>query len=310
MKIQTKNLIGRLLSATFLIGTLLPAQSYACACGCGVFDVQPGTTFPNGPGGTVWAEYDFMDQNKNWHSTSSASADNNPDKRIRTDFITIGGQYMFNHDWGVMGQVPYWKRNFKTDDGTGVQSFDHETFGDVRLKAVYSGFSPNMSSGITFGVKLANGDYKQANYDRDTQIGTGSTDLLLGGYHQGVLTNDRSWNWFVNGELDQPVAISHGYRPGSEVDATVGAYYNEWSVGSVKIAPVAQVISSYRLSDRGPAANQDNSGYTRAMIAPGIQVSTGAWRMFSDVALPVYQNVTGNQLTAPTLFKVSISRDF
>ena len=41
---------------------------------------------------------------------------------------------------------------------------------------MYTGFSKDMSKGLIFGVKLPTGDYTAANFDRDTQIGTGSTD--------------------------------------------------------------------------------------------------------------------------------------
>jgi hypothetical protein len=29
--------------------------------------------------------------------------------------------------------------------------------------------------------------------DRDSQIGTGSTDLILGGFHRGMLSGDNAW---------------------------------------------------------------------------------------------------------------------
>ena len=33
--------------------------------------------------------------------------------------------------------------------------------------------------------------------DRDTQIGTGSTDILLGGFYRGNITKDEKWDWFA-----------------------------------------------------------------------------------------------------------------
>jgi hypothetical protein len=292
-------------------GIVSPSLALACACGCGVFDVQTGSMLPTQQGGTVWAEYDFMDQYKNWSGTSSSPAANNSDKVIRTDFITVGGEYMFNRDWGVIGEVPYWDRYFKTTDDSGnIAGYNHNAFGDVRLKGVYSGFSSDMSTGITFGLKLPTGDYSYANFDRDTEIGTGSTDLLLGAYHFGKLTNDGSWDWFANGELDQPFLITAGYRPGSEVDAVTGVYYDKWSFGGIKVAPIAQVIGSYRLSDRGPAADPQDSGYKRVLLSPGVEISAGSWKLNTDVAFPVYQDMTGNQLTAPVLVTATISHDF
>lgn len=301
----------RFLLYVFLLLGAVPNIAIACACGCGVFDVQTGTMFPTGEGGTVWAEYDFMNQNINWNGSRSATAANNADKVIRTHFMTVGGEYMFNRSWGVMGELPYWERYFQTTDGNNnLVGFNHDNFGDVRLKGVYSGFSPDMSTGVTFGLKLPTGDYKYANFDRDTEIGTGSTDLLLGAYHMGRLTSDNVWSWFVNGELDVPFIVSPGYRPGSEFNAASGVYYEKWSLAGIKITPIAQAIASYRLNDRGLAGHPDQSGYKRVLLSPGVEVSKGSWRLLADVALPAYQNVTGNQLTAPALFKVNLSHDF
>src|SRR5579863_4814450 len=94
------------LSALALFALTAPDAS-ACACGCGVFSVGTSALLPNGTGGSAFFEYDYMNQTQDWHGTSSAPASANPDKDIRTDFYTVGLQYMFNRDWGVMVEVPY-----------------------------------------------------------------------------------------------------------------------------------------------------------------------------------------------------------
>ena len=66
-----------LLSITLLsalapvLSAFAPGFALACACGCGIFDVGTASMFPTQQGGMVWAEYDFMDQNKNWSGRSS-----------------------------------------------------------------------------------------------------------------------------------------------------------------------------------------------------------------------------------------------
>lgn len=288
---------------------LTPGMSWACACGCGVFDVGTSSMLPTHQGGMAFVEYDFMNQSKNWSGTSNAPSANNSDKDIKTSFFTAGAQYMFSRAWGAEVEVPYWERHFtSTDDNGDIVSFDHSAFGDVRVKAIYSGFSPDMSSGITFGLKLPTGDYTAAHFDRDTEIGSGSTDILLGAYHMGKLAG--RWNWFANGEFDQPVLVHGSYRPGSELDSVTGIYYNGWHMGNVKIAPVAQVIASGRLHDSGQAANPDNSGYERVLLSPGVEVDTAGFRVYGDVGVPVYQHVNGNQLVASALFKLNISHRF
>ena len=183
--------------------------------------------------------------------------------------------------------------------------------GDIRLKGIYTGFSEDLSSGLTFGVKLPTGSdsHDLDVVDRDTQISTGSTDLLLGAFHRARFGNS-PWNWFAQAELDLPVLKSGDYRPGIEGDTAAGIYYDGLSLGRVKISPVAQVIGSWRGRDNGADANADNSGYQRVLVSPGIEFHLHPVKVYADVEIPVYQNMTGNQLVAPVLFKLSVSYMF
>jgi hypothetical protein len=288
-----------------LAGLLAPGVVHACACGCGVFDVGTSSMFPNGQGGMAFLQYDYQDQNRNWSGSSQASAANNDDKEIKSDFVTVGLQYMFNSSWGVQAQVPFAYRYFKTADG----STSWGSLGDIRVEGIYTGFMADLSAGVTFGVKLPTGNdnYNPAIVDRDTQIGTGSTDFLLGGFYRDNLDRNQKWDWFTQLQLDVPVLIQDQYRPGVELDAAAGIDYKGWSIGRVKISPVGQVIFSERTSDSGAAANSDNSGYQRILLSPGVEFHLHPVKLYADVELPVYQHVTGNQVVAPVLFKVSLS---
>jgi hypothetical protein len=293
------------------VAALSPASLHACACGCGIFDVGTSAMMPNQQGGWAYLEVNHLNQDKNWHEHSRAPHEDNEDKQIRSEFFTAGVQYMFNRSWGTMLDVPYWRRHFETtNEDDEIVGFDHSALGDIRLRAVYAGFSPEMTSGITFGVKFPSGDDSYEHFDRDTQIGTGSTDVLLGAYHRGLIASNNDWNWFVNGQADLPVLITPNYRPGDEVNATLGAYYNGWKLGHVKVAPLAQMIGSVRWSDTGDDAAHDDSGYKRVVLSPGIEFSTSHWRVYGDVGLPVYQYVNGQQLVASELYKVNVARRF
>lgn len=309
------NNFKKVLLAAISFVTFSPVPAFACACGCGVFDVGTGSMMPTAEGGSAWLEYDFSTQNRNWSGTSSAPRANNSDKMIHTDFITAGGQYMFSRSWGAQIQVPYWNRDFKTetdDPNPGdAPTFNTSGLGDVRLKAIYTGLSEDMSNGLTFGLKLPTGDWRTANFDRDTQIGTGSTDLLLGAYHHGALAEGADFNWFLHGEWDQPVAIQDHYRPGDELNVGTGVYYEGFDFGkSGKIAPLLQLIGSVRMKDRGANANTDDTGYSRLLISPGVEYDVRDIRLYGDVEVPVYQNVNGNQLTAPVMFKFIVGYSF
>jgi hypothetical protein len=300
-------------SCGLLIGMLAPSLVHACACGCGVFDVGGSGMVPNGAGGMAFLQYDFMDQNHNWSGSSEAPAANNDDKKLESQFTSLGLQYMFNGSWGVQAELPYTFRYFKgTDSSSTIASHNWSGLGDVRIQGIYTGFFADLSAGVTFGLKLPTGSFTEDTdlVDRDTQIGSGSTDILLGGFYRGNITKDENWDWFAQLQLDVPVLIQDEYRPGIELDSAAGIDYKGFSIGRVRISPLAQILFSERTSDSGANADPDNSGYQRVLLSPGIEFHIHPVKIYADVEIPVFQNVTGNQLVAPALFKVSMSYMF
>jgi hypothetical protein len=307
-------------------GMMAPSMGWACACGCGVFDVGGSSMLPTGPGGMAYVQYDYQNQDHNWSSSSQAPAANNGDKDIKTDFTIIGVEYMFNRSWGVSAEIPYDYRTFKTlggADGTTLETLKWDALGDLRVHALYNGFSPDLSSGVDFGLRLPTGNFTHndpwGDVDRDSEIGSGSTDLLLGAYHRGNLTSSGNWDWFVQGELDLPLLSQDQYRPGWELDSDVGIDYKGWSVGRVRISPLAQAIFSFRGSDSGanssggvnsPPLGVSNSGYQRLLLSPGIEFHIHPVKIYADVEVPVWQDFTGNQLAAAIQFKLNVSFHF
>ena len=303
----------RLLAALALFAlALTPASALACACGCNIFDVGADQMVAPNQKLSLSLEDDYLDQSHNWSGTSGSPSADNPDKEIRSDFVTLSAQYVINSDWSVSAQIPYWTRQFRTlnNAGTTVDTFNHSALGDIRIMAQYSGFAPDRSTGITFGVKTASGDSSYANFDRDTEIGSGSTDLLLGGYHAGSITEDSRATYFVRALWDAPVTWRGGYRPGQEVAGALGGRYLAVEQGKVRVAVVMQVLAQVRAKDTGPAADPVGSGYERVLAAPGLELDSGSWKLYGDIELPVYQRINGNQLTAPGLFKLVMTRGF
>jgi hypothetical protein len=312
---------GSWLLGAILLIALMPGLSWACACGCGVYEVGTASLFPTSGGGTVWLEYDFMDQYLNWHATHIASAGANDDKVIRTHFLTLGAQYMFNREWGVMFEVPYWYRYFKTAESGQAQRFNFNSIGDIRLMGMYTGLSEDMSTGLLAGVKVPSGWWTYPNADRDTQIGSGSTDLLLGAYQLGTFPSrlgslpltfrDLPFKWFGQAYYDLPLWTQNDYTPGREFDGAVGSFYNFGSLGPLKeLAPMLTLIAADRVRDTGSAADHANSGYTRLLIAPGAEIKLGSVRLYADVEVPFFENVKGNQVVSPVYFKTILSYDF
>ncbi|MGP8234760.1 MAG: hypothetical protein ACLQVW_05055, partial [Limisphaerales bacterium] len=201
-------------SFAVLAAVLAPGAAWGCACGCGVFDVATESMLPQGPGGMIFEEFDYMDQNMNWSNGSPAPAANNGDQDIRTYFTMLGLQYMFNRSWGVQVELPYDVRHYQAYQGG---STTWNAFGDLRLEGMYTGFFPDMSAGVTFGLKLPTGDDTHditSILDRDTELGTGGTDLLLGGFYRHTLSSVlHGLYWFAQAQLDVPMLIQGGYRP-------------------------------------------------------------------------------------------------
>ena len=311
--------VNTVLGLALLLGLVLaPRVGWACACGCGVFDVGTGLMLPQGPGGMVYVDYDYQDQDQNWHGTSPSPAGNNGDKEIRTHFVTAGLQYMFDRSWGLQVEVPYDDRYFKTTGGASgndIVSLDWASLGDIRVEGIYTGFSPDMSTGINFGFKLPTGDYTHndayGDIDRDSELGTGSTDILLGGYHQGNLPGDIGLTWFAQALLDQPIVTRNQYAPGTELDAAAGLYPKGWMIHNAHITPLAQVIASERTSDHGAeSAHPVASGYQRILVSPGFEVDVHPISFYADVEVPVFMDFRGDQLVARWLLKAYVAYHF
>jgi hypothetical protein len=301
-----RNAVARLFAVAVMMS---PGAAFACACGCAVFDVGTSTLLPSGPGGTMFLEYDFLNQTTNWSGDRAAPSADNNDKHIRSDFVLAGGQYMFNEDWGAMVEAPVTHRTFITADPDDPGTFSHIALGDLRLMGVYSGFSPDMSTGLVAGVKLPTGDHTYPHFDPDVEVGSGSTDLLLGGYHTGVLTADQSVSYFGQVLWQHEMAIQDDYRPGAEINGAAGVSYNNFKLGNLGVAPVLQMLVSSRGRDGG-IGDRDNTGYTRLLISPGLALSGDIWKLYADVELPVYQHVNGNQLIGPAALKLIASYAF
>ena len=318
-----------------LVGIISASPSaFACGCGCGTYNVGTSYNFPEGPGGMVWTEYDYIGQSQNWHGLGPAGADNNPHKLIQTSWLQGGMQYFFNNKWGASLVVPSANRivRAETENGMEVQqgapaagggdapaeapakpsiaTKQWWSMGDIRLNGYYTGFSPDMSTGVNLGMKFATGNWTVPDIDRDNQIGTGSTDILFGFFHRHRITSDEKWSWFADAQLDAPVITQGGYTPGLQVNTTTGIYYTGLHIKGVKIRPLGQVLFVNKASDSGAAADPQNTGYQQVSLSPGIEFDFKKVRLYADAELPVMNNVVGNQLIAPCAVKVVASYQF
>ena len=194
-----------------------------------------------------------------------------------------------------------------------------------------------MSTGVIFGLKFPTGTYTAQGFDRDNQIGSGSTDLILGAFRRGMITGDNAWQYLSQVRWQQPFLYRAAvdpdtgnlalYKPSYQLDGAVGVLYNNWYnvLGFDKITPLAQIIGSHRGHDRGEAADPFNTGFDRLMFSPGIEFTkvldepnNRVLKVYFDVEIPFYYRVNGSvndagsegQLIAPVLYKLVTSYNF
>jgi hypothetical protein len=343
------SLIGFVVPLAAVVAAVLgfaTTAALACACGCSVFDVG-GLETPQEQdhGGRVFIEYWSGDQTENYVGSSRAPAALNTDKEINTQWVNVGFSYNFNRDWGVMVRIPTTNRTLTTDTQNpafGIQSYNSKDVGDIEIMGMYTGFFKDMSTGVIFGLKLPTGTFNAPGIDRDTQIGSGSTDLLLGGFHRGMLSGDNAWQYFSQilwrqpflyqsaadpqGFFDGNPGVVQTYYPGAQIDGAAGIVYNNWyHVGFLdKVTPLAQVIVSHRDADSGTGSDPYNSGFDRVMLSPGVELTkvvdeanNRVVKLYADVEVPIYYRAnaannagTEGQLVAPYLIKVVASYNF
>lgn len=297
--------VFRIIIVSAILVVCVHSMAFACACGCNVFTVGPRWMMATTPGTTLSFQYNYMNQYDNWNGSGNASPDLNDDKQILTSFYTLGFQTMISREWGIMGELPLWTRYFRTiDDDGNLASVTHTAAGDVRLLGMYTGFSEDMSTGLMFGLKLPTGPIDLSLMDRDTQIGTGTTDALLGAYQMG---QEDGWGWYGQFMWLHALNARDDYRPGDGLDITFAAHYDKL-LHDYNIVPIVQLVGSFRGTDSGINADPDNSGYQRLYLAPGFELNVnGGLKLYADMRIPLVTHVTGNQLVAPYLANLTVS---
>jgi hypothetical protein len=260
------------------------------------------------PGTRLFFQYSYLDQSQNWSGLQRAPSDLNSDKLITTSFYAFGMQYMAKRDWGLMVSVPLWDRyRSGIDDDGNAFSVRHRSIGDAKVMGMYTGFSDDMSTALSFGLKLPTGRFNETLLDRDTQIGSGTTDVSLSAYQ---MAQENGWGWYIQGALVSPLSERNGYKPGNDFSAAVGFHYDGLN-SSFGVVPIASIVASLRGRDSGTQADPENSGYARLFVSAGVEVVLSKSIHFDfDTGLPIYSRVNGNQLISPQLLNSTLSYQF
>jgi hypothetical protein len=318
--------VASAIGATLLAMAASTQTAYACAaCGCSLNADWDNAGLSSPTGFTLDVRYDYLnqDQLRSGNGTISSAAasqvtSNGESQEVerftRNNYLTATLGYNVTPDWNLTLQLPYIVRSHSTlgtaSDGTtagadGGQYDSHtSSIGDVKLMARYQGLLPTRRLALLFGVKLPTGSHTQtgtstdpavsepAPIDRGLQPGSGTTDVIVGLSQVGSLAPE--WSYMVQGLFQTALKSRDDYRPGNGLNINAGLRYT----ALVSVQPELQLNIRHNESEVGSNGDKANTGGTLVYLSPGVQVplSKQLWA-YGYTRLPVYQHVTGVQLT-------------
>ncbi len=300
--------------------------AHACsACGCTLNSDWASQGYTTRAGLNLDLRYDYFDQGQLWSGTHAADRAGYalPNaQEIQQDTInrnaTLGLDWSPSRAFGVNLQLPFFDRSHSTiaAGDTAVSGSGSRGVGDARILARYQGFEPDLTYGIELGIKLptgridetfASGPQAGQPVDRGLQLGTGSTDLLVGAYRAGSLGTDLYY--FADVLWQKPIATRDGFAPSAGVNLTLGLRYSAPLPGGF----VPQVQLNVRAEGRESGVNADiaDSGATIVYLSPGVgRRVADHLDGFAFVQVPVYRNVNGLQLEPRVLVSVGLRYRF
>jgi hypothetical protein len=296
---------------------LLPQTAAACAsCGC-TLSADAAMGYSATAGWNLSIEYDYIHQDQLRSGTHAAAMVPDGDELERetlSRYVTTGLSFSPDSRWNFNLLVPYVMRTHSTfgeyDSSQplgDLSSSRNASIGDIRLISGYQGFLPTRNLGVQLGVKLPTGHYGTAvdfyagpaagsPLDASLQPGTGSTDVILGGYYYRPVS--QNFDFFVNGQFQSAVAHhmdqpGNDYRPGNSTTVSLGLRYERdpaW-------VPQVQLNLLHKSRDQGALADVQNTAGTVAYVSPGLTGRvTDRLHLFGFVQVPLYSNLYGYQL--------------
>jgi hypothetical protein len=304
---------------TLVVGALLAAIAHHGAqASCGASFCMVNTNwnlqgFAPEPGPRIDLRYEYVKQDQPMSGSDRVAFGQIP--RHHDELSTtnrnwlLGVDYTINQDWGVAATAPVVDRNHAhVHNHRGAQiyeTWDFTRLGDVRVLGRRQWMSEDREAGrlgyygLNFGLKLPTGERDVANAagdvaERTLQPGTGTTDIILGGYYSGVLPHADS-SWFVQLLWQSALNSREDYKPGRRLAIDVGYRYELTDA----VGLMLQVNGHYRGRDSGAQAEPEDTGGKFVFVSPGVSVALNkTTQLYGFVQVPLYQYVNGVQLTA------------
>ncbi|MGO4702290.1 hypothetical protein [Dyella sp. 2RAB6] len=297
-----------------------PGLAGACStCGCSLNSDWSSQGYATSLGWHLSLRQDYFDQSQlrsGGDSVSRSSFAYPADEEVQRKTINrsslLGADYGISRYWGLSLQLPYTDRHHQTiaEGDTDISTSDARGIGDLRVLARYQGFSDDAGIGLQFGLKLPTGRFKQdfasgpqagELLDRGLQLGTGTTDALLGVYKFGYLTE--SIGYFGQAMAQIAMNARDHFRPGNSLNLNLGLRY----LDAGRFTPQIQLNLHGEQRESGVQADRPNSGAVLAYLSPGIGIKiTPRLDAFAFVQLPVYQHVNGLQLEPRRLWSLGM----
>jgi hypothetical protein len=184
---------------------------------------------------------------------------------------------------------------------------DVRVIGRYQLDTAVNPLKP-ASAGITFGLKLPTGKYDVDNAlggvaERSMQPGSGTTDLLVGGYYHQKLS-ESGVSWFAQGQYQHALDSRAHYKPGAQLGLDLGV--RKGLAGGVGL--VGQLNYVHKGADSGSEGEPDSSGGRFLYASPGLTYALpGALQLYAFYQAPLHRHVRGVQLTANHALVVGLS---
>ena len=310
---------GTLIAAVLLLTgtTVAPACS---VCGCSLSSDWAAQGYATLPGLDAGVRFEYFEQSdlrsgtgRVDRSTLTFPNDNEIQQKTVNRNTWLDLNYVLNSSWAFTASIPYHDR-FHTTIAAGdteISTSHASGPGDVRLLARYQLHrAASQSWSLQFGLKLPTGGFSQ-NFaegpqagqllDRGLQLGTGTTNLILGSsWFSRPATN---LGTFVQATLEQPLAARADFLPSTSLNLSGGI---RW-LNPSRYTPQLQLNLKSETREYGAEADTPNSGGTIAYLSPGVttELSRQA-NAFVFVQLPVYQRVNGLQLEPHWLLSVGL----
>jgi hypothetical protein len=308
---------------------LLATASASANCGSAFCSINSNTETQfdtQNPGIGVNLRYEFVDLDQPREGKNKVGARGEPEEHDELETtnhnLILGFDYGFGDHWAIGVQLPFLKRTHthihnpseaEAEEGEEPEreTWNFSGIGDVRAVGRYQTDVGDSSVGFQVGVKLPTGARDGRNdggelAERTLQLGTGSTDLIVGAFAKGNV-GEMPLRWFVQTQWQHAIATKDEFRPGDDVSVDIGLRYLVTDALSANL----QLNSRFKRRDRGANAEPEESGGTYLYLSPGVSYAfAGGLHVSFYVQVPLYQNVNGIQLTQSTSYVAALSYRF